>query len=509
MVHGGRFGRESLDLLVGAQMTTLMLMLWPLLSGLFLFCLIKVPTRTVQWVNIALHLVWGVFMWQTWADFAPQQLGTVNWSWDWFPSLGSSLALGVDGLNLPLIVLNFILSLLLAFYSLGKEKLGASYLALFSILNAGSVGSLLALDALAFYVFWEFMLIPMYFLIGKWGSKNRVYAALKFFAFTMAGSLLMLLAIIALGTEYSTLSWNSLREAQIPYNGLGGFQGLVFLGFLIAFAVKIPVWPVHTWLPDAHTEAPTGASVILAGVLLKLGVYGIARWCLALFPMAAQDVAIPMMTLGAIGVVVGSFAAWKQTDIKRMIAYSSVAHLAFMVLGLFAFQEEALQGAMFQNLAHGLSTGALFLIFGIIYDRTHTREISQYGGLASRNGLLASAFVFSAMASIGLPGLPGFVGEFLILSGTFFSNKAIALVSLSGVLLGSIYMLSMLRKVVFGPVGPTLEAHEIRLQWNEWVAVVPLLLLMLLLGLQPQFIFEKSKFAVEWILALMTSGWGV
>jgi NADH-quinone oxidoreductase subunit M len=249
--------------------------------------------------------------------------------------------------------------------------------------------------------------------------------------------------------------------------------------------------------------------VILAGVLLKLGVYGIARWGLALFPMAAQDVATVMMILGATGVVLGSFAAWKQTDIKRMIAYSSVAHLGFMVLGLFAFQEEALQGAMFQNLAHGLSTGALFLIFGIIYDRTHTRDIAQYGGLASKNGLLATAFVFSAMASIGLPGLPGFIGEFLILSGTFFTNKTVALVSMSGVLLGAIYMLSMLRRMVFGPVGATLESHEIKLEWNEWVAVVPLLVLMAVLGMQPQFLFEKSKFAVEWILALMTSGWGV
>ncbi len=490
-------------------MTALMLFLWPLISGIVLFSLIKFPTRFVQWANIVLHGVWGIFVWKAWIDFSPQQLGTVTWSWDWFPALGSSLSLGVDGLNLPLIVLNFILSLLLAFYSLGKEKLGAAYLALFSVLNSGSVGSLLALDAFAFYVFWEFMLIPMYFLIGKWGSKNRVYAALKFFAFTMAGSLLMLLAIIALGTEFGTLSWNGLRETQMSYDGLWGFQGLVFLSFLVAFAVKIPVWPVHTWLPDAHTEAPTGASVILAGVLLKLGVYGIARWGLALFPLAAQDVAFPMMVLGCIGIVIGSFAAWKQTDIKRMIAYSSVAHLGFMVLGLFAFQEEALQGAMFQNLAHGLSTGALFLIFGIIYDRTHTREISQYGGLAARNGLLATAFVFSSMASIGLPGLPGFIGEFLILSGTFFTHKALALVALSGVLLGAVYMLSMLRRVVFGPVGPVLQGHEVKLQWNEWVAVVPLLVLMLILGLQPQFLFEKSKYAVEWILALMTSGWGV
>jgi NADH-quinone oxidoreductase subunit M len=495
--------------MVGASMTTLMLFLLPLLSGFLLFSLAPLPKKVAQWFNLATHLVWGFFVWRAWVEFNPEQIGQVLWTWNWLPVLGSRLDLGVDALSLPLIVLNFILSFLLAFYSLGKEKLNSTYLALFSILNAASVGSLLALDAFAFYVFWEFMLIPMYFLIGKWGSKGRVYAALKFFAFTMAGSLLMLLAIVALSSQYGTLSWSALRDAQIPYDGLWGFQGLVFLGFLVAFAVKIPVFPVHTWLPDAHTEAPTGASVILAGVLLKLGVYGIARWCLALFPMAAQDVAGVMMLLALLGIVLGSFAAWKQSDIKRMIAYSSVAHLGFMVLGLFAFNIESLQGAMFQNLAHGLSTGALFLIFGIIYDRTHTREIGEYGGLASRNGLLATAFVFSAMASIGLPGLPGFVGEFLILSGTFFTNKVVACVALSGVLLGAIYMLSMLRRVVFGPVGPTLQSHEIRLAWNEWVAVVPLLFLMLLLGMQPQFLFEKAKYTLEWILALMASGWGV
>ncbi|NCN41925.1 NADH-quinone oxidoreductase subunit M, partial [bacterium] len=482
-------------------MNLLGLFLIPFVAGLLLFLFGK-QTKLAQWANLLFHLFWGVAVWQCWSNFNAEQMGEIYWSWNWLPMLNSKLDLGLDGLSMPLVILNYVLSLLLAFYCLGKEKLSSSYLALFSILNAASIGSLISLDAFAFYIFWEFMLIPMYFLIGKWGSKNRVYAALKFFAFTMAGSLLMLLAIIALSKTYGTLSWIELKNAGIVYDGLWGQTGLIFLGFLIAFSVKIPIWPVHTWLPDAHTEAPTGASVILAGVLLKLGVYGIARWCLVLFPEASQDVSTVMMTLGAIGIVAGSFAAWKQVDIKRMIAYSSVAHLGFMVLGLFALNVEALSGAMFQNLAHGLSTGALFLIFGIIYDRTHTRKVADYGGLASKNGLLASAFVFSAMASIGLPGLPGFIGEFLILSGTFFTNKIFAFVGLSGVLLGAIYMLGMLRKVVFGPVGPAVEAHPIVLEWNEWVAIVPLLLLMLVLGMGPQLILSKSMFSTEWIMGL-------
>lgn len=478
-------------------MNPLWIVAWPLVAGLVLFAFGK-RTREAQWANVVFQFVWLAVLAMMLKDAGGSEFRIV-YSWNWFPILKSRFSLGLDALNTPLIWLNGALALVLAFYAIGKEKLGATYLGLFSLLNAASVGSLMAADALCFYFFWEFMLIPMYFLIGKWGSKNRIYATLKFFAYTMAGSLLMLLAIVALAQrrDVPSLGWHDLALLKLPFDGWLSVQGLLFIGFLAAFAVKIPVWPVHSWLPDAHTEAPTGASVILAGVLLKLGVYGIARWCLPVFPEASHAAAPLMLALGCAGVVFGSFAAWKQTDVKRVIAYSSVAHLGFMVLGLFSMNVEALQGAMFQNLAHGLSTGAMFLVFGMIYDRTHTRDIKDYGGIAQTNGAIAAVFVFSVMASIGLPGLPGFVGEFLVLSGSFRAAPWAALVAVSGVLLGAIYMLSLTRRMMFGDVGVALKAHPVKLTWTEWVAIVPLVVAMVILGLQPTGLLAFAEGSVS------------
>jgi len=486
---------------------SLALVLWPLLTGVLLFFFGK-SRLTAQWFFVFTSVVWILVVAKAWSGMGSNSsTGTegifpVYYVWNWLPQLKSRFMLGLDGLNMPLIALNAFLSLCLSFYYVGKEKLSSSYLALFSILNAGSVGSLMAADALTFYLFWEFMLIPMYFLIGRWGSENRVYAALKFFAFTMAGSLLMLLAIVALinSGNIPSLGWHDLATNQLVFDGFSSPQGLIFLGFLIAFLVKIPVWPLHTWLPDAHTEAPTGGSVILAGVLLKLGVYGIARWCLPLFPDASLAAAPVVMLLGAVGVVLGSFAAWKQKDIKRCIAYSSVAHLGFMAIGIFSFVEEAFEGAMFQNIAHGLSTGALFLIFGIIYDRTHSRELSKYGGMATTNPILISVFILSAMASIGLPGLPGFVGEFLILTGSFKVAPWIALIALSGVLWGSIYMLNTIKQMSFGPASELVEHHPVRLSKLEWAAIAPFVVAMIVLGLNPGLLLGRAFGAVEQLL---------
>lgn len=482
---------------------SLSLLLWPLLTGLVFLTMGK-ARATAQWLFLVASVIWCVLVVLAWqGSSAGEGVFPIFYSWNWLPALKSRFLLGLDGLNLPLIGLNAFLTLCLSFYYIGKENITPAYLGLFSILNVGSVGSLMAADALTFYVFWEFMLIPMFFLIGKWGSKNRVYAALKFFAFTMGGSLLMLLSIIALVNYQGvpSLGWHDLASYRIPFDGLTSAQGLIFLGFLIAFLVKIPVWPLHTWLPDAHTEAPTGGSVILAGVLLKLGVYGIARWCLPLFPESAQAVAPVIMALGAIGVVLGSFAAWKQIDVKRCIAYSSVAHLGFMAIGVFSFVPEALEGAMFQNIAHGLSTGALFLIFGIIYDRTHSREIAAYGGMASKNPWLVTAFVLASMASVGLPGLPGFVGEFLILTGTYKVSAWVSLVALSGVLLGSIYTLNLIKKMNFGKTSELVEHHPVMPTKLEWAAIVPFMIAMLVLGMKPGLILGKAQVALEQVFS--------
>jgi NADH-quinone oxidoreductase subunit M len=485
-------------------MSVLFFLLWPLVSGTVLFFLNRFD-KVAKYSNVLFQGVWLALFFQVWADLPTFGSGPfpVAFKWEWLPFLKSRFALGVDGLNLPLIALNVILSLCLALYSIGNKKLNGVYLGLFSILNFASVGSLLATDIFAFYCFWEFMLIPMLFLIGKWGSQNRIYAALKFFAFTMAGSLPLLAAILSLsfGMDVPALGWHELVAENFNFEGWSSVQALLFLGFLAAFAVKIPVWPVHVWLPDAHTEAPTGASVILAGVLLKLGVYGIARWCLPLFPEASAAAAPTLMVLGVIGIVLGAFGAWWQTDIKKMIAYSSVSHLGFMVLGLFAMNAEGLQGAMFQNLAHGLSTGAMFLIFGIVYDRTHTREIKNYGGLGSHNPWLATAFVFSAMASVALPGLPGFVGEFLILTGTYFESPLFTLIALSGVVLGAVYTLNLLRGFIYGVEGSAFVEHPVkRIKWFEWAAIFPLLAFMLYLGLGPNEVLKFSQNAVDQVI---------
>ena len=471
--------------------------LWPLFMSAIVLSM-RGRREVSQWVNMICHIPWVIlfFMLLGQFDWVGGQSNIIA-DVDWFPALKSQFLLALDWLNLPLIALNLFLSFMMSFFTLKKDNYGAGYLSLFSLLNFASIGSLLALDAFTFYLFWEFMLIPLFFLIGFWGSKNRLYAAFKFFVITMGASLLMLAAIVALAWkgDVHSLAWTDLMNHGFTTSGgLFAPASLVFLGFLIAFLVKVPLWPLHTWLPDAHTEAPTGGSVILAGVLLKLGTYGIVRWCLPIFPDAVEQWAPIVMLLSVCGILLGSFGAWKQTDIKRMIAYSSVAHLGFVVLGIFSLQQEALSGALFQNIAHGLATGALFLIFGVIYERTHTRKISDYSGFAEAHPALATMFMIACFASIGLPGLAGFVGEFLILTGTFMGGWVIfAFLGLIGILLGAIYTLSSARQFVFGQKGGAFADKPLNVTWNEWVAIVPFLFLLIYLGLKPGFILRLNE----------------
>lgn len=464
-------------------------LLWPLVSA---FVLSLIPKKSwAQWVNVALHLPWIFFLVQL-VKVTPS--GTPFALYEVYSSLPvfkSVVALGAGTLNVSLVALTVFLSVTLSFYFIGHEKITRNFLILFHLLSFGTVGSLLAADAFLFYIFWEFMLIPLFFLIGIWGSENRVYAALKFFAMTLAGSLALLAAIFFISSlsNVSSLEWykislNSAEISQHPW---------IIWAFLVAFLVKVPVWPLHTWLPDAHTEAPTAVSVMLAGILLKLGVYGMMRWCLQLFPDMYWSTSQILFYAGLIGIILGSYGALRQTDIKRMIAYSSVAHLGFIVIGIVSTSVAAQSGAFFQNFAHGLSTGLLFLSFGMIYDRTHSRKLSEYGGLANANRFLAFTFVFASMASVGLPGLPGFIGEFLILSGTYYQRGFWVLIPLMGVLLGALYTLPLVKGLVFGKTSSLVESHPVQLKWNEVVAIVPYLIGLVLLGLAPQLLLAWTQ----------------
>ncbi|MEZ4813643.1 MAG: NADH-quinone oxidoreductase subunit M [Bdellovibrionota bacterium] len=470
----------------------LKVLLWPLIVAFVLSLFPKSKKSWAQWTNLLLHLPWILFLLAL-VKVTPLQgapFGLFE-SYATLPVFKSLIALGADTLNVSLVALTLFLSFSLSLYFIGHEKISVSFLVFFHLLNFGTVGSLLAADAFLFYVFWEFMLIPLFFLIGIWGSENRVYAALKFFAMTLAGSLALLAAIFFISSmpEVASLEWTQIRAQS----GLISQHPWIIWAFLVAFLVKVPVWPLHTWLPDAHTEAPTAISVMLAGVLLKLGVYGMLRWCLQLFPEMYWSTSDILFVAGLVGIILGSYGALRQTDIKRMIAYSSVAHLGFIVIGITSTSAAAQSGAFFQNFAHGLSTGLLFLCFGMIYDRTHSRKLADYGGLATSNRFLAFTFVFAAMASVGLPGLPGFIGEFLILSGTFYQRGLWVLIPLMGVLLGALYTLPLVKGLVFGKVSPLVESHPLKLKWNEVLALLPYLVGLVVLGLLPQILLNWTQ----------------
>ena len=422
----------------------------------------------------------------------------------WISAIQARYHLGVDGISLWLVLLTTLL-MPIAILSSGtaiRQRLLAYYLFLL-ILESAMIGVFVSLDLLVFYLFFEASLVPMFFLIGIWGGERRIYSAVKFFIYTAVGSLLMLVGIIALYFIYGSFDYPILIAKMTNDVALAGPLGFwLFLAFAFAFCIKVPLFPLHTWLPDAHTEAPTAGSVILAGVLLKMGTYGLLRFNLGLFPEMARRFAPYLIVLAIIGIIYGALVAMVQPDVKRLVAYSSVSHMGFVVLGLFSFTELGMQGALYQMLNHGVSTGALFLFVGFIYERRHTRMIRDFGGLAHSMPWFSTLFVISALSSIGLPFLNGFIGEFLILIGTWTSNAVIhpriaTMIAATGVIWAAVYMLWMLQRVVFGPVSNSENSRLSDLNPRELGLILPLIVLMLFMGVYPRVFLDRSKASVE------------
>ncbi|MDD5207772.1 MAG: NADH-quinone oxidoreductase subunit M [Elusimicrobiales bacterium] len=423
----------------------------------------------------------------------------------WLPSFGINYLLGIDGISLLMIMLTTLLmpiAVLASFNYIKESRRG--YYACLMFLEASMIGVFAALDLFAFYLFWEGMLIPMYFLIGIWGGPRRIYAALKFFIYTMAGSVLMLVAILWVVSAHhaATGAWTFSLPALYGGALTEQAQFWLFAAFALAFAVKVPLFPFHTWLPDAHVEAPTAGSVLLAGVLLKMGIYGYMRLAVPLFPVAALEFAPWLAGLGVFGIIYGSLVAWTQKDMKKMVAYSSVAHLGTVMLGIMAFEQSAVSGAVLQMVNHGLSTGALFLLVGVLYERRHTRMIEDYGGLAKVMPAFSAVFLVVTLSSIGMPGLNGFIGEVLVLFGSFRVYPWLAGAAVSGVILSAVYMLGMYQQVIFGPLRHTENKVLPDLSVREWLYLAPLLIFIVLIGVWPNPFLRRAMPAVNSYISL-------
>ncbi len=484
---------------------------FPLVGVLVLLFIPAEKKNLLRWTALATTLVtFGLSIWMlTMFDKSNPdlQLG-LTLPWIQVAGWNISYAIGVDGLSILLVLLTAFLTpiSILSTWSAVEERV-KDFMLFFLLLEVGMLGVFLAQDLFLFYIFWEFTLVPMYFLIGIWGGPRRIYAAIKFFLYTMAGSILMLLAILWLGIHQATFSVPELMaKGGIPAN----LQLWLFLAFGAAFAIKVPMWPLHSWLPDAHVEAPTAGSVILAGVLLKMGTYGFLRFNIPLFPQAALKAAPWMALLAVIGIIYGAAVSYAQKDIKKLVAFSSVSHLGFVMLGLFALNTQGVEGGILQMVNHGLSTGALFLLVGMVYEQTHTREFSVYGGLWKVMPVFGTFMLIVSLSSMGLPGLNGFVGEFTILLGAF-GSKAIGSpwftgVAAVGVIMAAVYILYMFQRIFLGPEGSIVEevkkhGHALRdLSWREIVTTVPLLVFIFWIGLYPKPFFDLMAPAVGKLL---------
>ncbi|RMG81109.1 MAG: NADH-quinone oxidoreductase subunit M [Chloroflexi bacterium] len=493
----------------------------PLVGLLALLFINNEKKENIRWTAFAVSMVTfavSVVMWVAFDESNPGlQFVQQN---DWVPSLGISYYVGVDGISMLLIMLTtFIMPIaILASFRAGviqergREKL---YYAFMLLLEWAMLGVFMAQDLIFFYIVWEVTLVPMYFLIGIWGGENRVYAAVKFFLYTMAGSIFMLIAILYIGGTTGTFAVPAIIEGVqngtivFPYDGLlSGAQAFLFLAFLLAFAIKVPIWPLHSWLPDAHVQAPTAGSVILAGVLLKMGTYGIVRFNLPMFPEATAGWAPIVAGLGVIGIIYGAWVSYAQKDVKKLVAYSSVSHLGFVVLGIFALNAQGLQGATLQMVNHGISTGGLFLLVGMLYERYHTKALDAFGGLWKAMPLFGGLSLIIVLSSMGLPGLNGFVGEFTILLGSLMSSLGVLFTVFAtlGVILAAVYMLYMFQKVYMGEHKNKLHNEEdYKLHWQEIAVLVPIIVMIFWIGIQPAIFFATMDASTANLVAHLQS----
>ena len=478
----------------------------------------------LKWVTLGFTLLNFVVSLAMFAKSAVAESGGFMFEQNmpWIRAINSNYHIGVDGLSFWLVILTtFIMPIAVISTWNAVEKRVTAFYVFLLLLESAMLGVFVSLDLLVFYLFFEASLIPMFFLIGIWGGENRIYAAVKFFIFTALGSLLMLVAIIAMyyiyadqtgfaGTFDLVTIMGALKNGTLVFAPQAGM--LLFMAFALAFAIKVPLFPFHTWLPDAHTEAPTAGSVILAAVLLKMGTYGLMRFNFALFPEQSRDAAPVFITLAIIGIIYGALVAMVQPDVKRLVAYSSVAHMGFVILGMFSFTEAGMQGAIYTMLSHGVTTGALFLLVGFIYERRHTREITQFGGLANVMPVYTTIFVITTMASVGLPFLNGFVGEFLIMVGMFKSqvlgvtatvnwNYVATMIAGTGVIFAAVYLLWMVQRVFFGKVTNEKNKTLSDLSWREIGLMIPLIILMVYMGVFPKPFLKRSEEAVKAIEA--------
>lgn len=477
----------------------------PLLGMIVVLLLNKERHNAIRWVSTAFSFVTLLLTLILLKDY---QWSTPDMQFierfRWIPALNAEYFLGVDGISVPMLLLTALLSLISMVISFNITKRVKEYFAFFLLLECGMMGVFASLDFFLFYVFWEVMLVPMYFLIGIWGGPRREYAAIKFFLYTLFGSIFMLVAILVLYFTSQPHTLNMLELIKLGPTFSHNLQIFAFAFFFIAFAIKVPVWPFHTWLPDAHVEAPTAISIILAGVLLKMGTYGMLRISWPMFPEGIRYFSIPIAILGIIAIIYGALVSMAQKDLKKLVAYSSVSHMGYCMMALAAYTSvTALTGCMFQMVSHGLITGALFLLVGVLYDRAHTREIAAFGGLANKLPVYTALMTLFGMASLGLPGMSGFVSEFMIFVGSFSSYPIIVGIAVLGVVLTAAYILRMIQRIFLGEFDISKWGHLTEINLREILSVAPLAALTIFIGVYPKPLSDLMRATLENVVALM------